>query len=159
MIGFKFDEVMTGEHIFCGGQNDGLKGFMEFRVRWGGHLSEMLGVLTGSAVLSLHGRMWVDGIANNEKCRGTLELAYREGRITYTIHFYGLVYGHGWQPLTFTGSKTGIRPWNLHRTHTTCHGQIWMRDGTVVSESTTHFRLRTMPAFLASFRLMTKETQ
>ena len=158
MINFTFDEKMTGWHRLLDGRRGSDQAFMEFHVRWGGPIKALLGVLTGSAVLPLRGFMIADGItAPRSQCHGTLELAYREGRITYTIHFHGYVNGHGRQPLTFTGSKTNIRPWNLHKTHTTCRGKIRMRDGTVVSESTTYFRLRTMPAFLASFRLR-KET-
>lgn len=145
MIGFKFDEVMTGTCRISGEDR-----FMEFRVRWGGPLKELLGILTGSAILPLSGTMTIDGICVNEPCEGTIELAYREGRIGYDISFIAPPLGIRYR---FCGSKKGIRPWNLHRTHTTCYGVV---RGLGTVDAVLYFRLRTLPAFLASFRLTTE---
>jgi hypothetical protein len=126
---------------------------MFFRVLWGTrHLWPYL--RPGSpAFLSnfLEGTVTVGGLIQAAPCRGTLDLLYfKEGKIRYTFDFKG----PSGTPYRYVGEKVNIRPWNLHRTHTTCYGAITdLSTGKDISKSTLYFKLGTLPAFLGSFRL------
>jgi len=62
--------------------------------------------------------------------------------------------GGGPRRCRYLGEKRGLRPWNLHRTHTICYGEISdVATGEVISDSVVRFDLRELPAFLASLRL------
>lgn len=151
-LGFKMNEVMTGTHCFEPGFGDPGDKFIEFRVTWGPkHLGEWLNPVGGKFMYNdMEGVVTVEGLCENAPVVGSLELLYfTEAKIRYTFTFEvdGAEY-------LFIGEKINIRPWNLHRTHTTCYGTLSERDtGRVVSKSTTYFRMKTMPAFLASVRL------
>ena len=122
-LSFKFDEVMTGElqHRW-----DGDKEPMEFTVTWGGPVHWLTKILCGGVQFPLRGRISAGRFAQDKPCKGTIELAYMEGRITYKIRFYGRV-GDRFEDLRFIGSKTGIRPWNLHRNRVECHVLVGAR--------------------------------
>jgi len=150
-LGFRMDEVMTGTHRF-GDDAFSDNHFMEFRVTWGpDDLKHWLNPFgNGFMKQSLSGTITVGGLCENRPCEGQLCLEYHKGRIKYEFVFYvdGVEY-------LFVGEKAGIRPWNLHVSHTTCYGVLTeYKSGRLVSESVTHFRFATLPAFLSSFRFV-----
>jgi hypothetical protein len=151
-LGFVMDEVMTGTHEFEPGFGERGAKFMEFRVVWGPrHVSEFANPLGGKFMYTdLSGTVTVEGLCQDAPCDGSLELLYfTEGKIRYTFAFEA-----DGKEYLFIGEKTDIRPWNLHRTHTTCYGTLSERNsGRLVSKSVTYFRFRTVPAFVASLRL------
>lgn len=150
-LGFRMDEVMTGTHRF-GDDAISANHFMEFRVTWGPDdvRSWINPFSRGFMKQPLSGVVTVGGLCENRPCEGELSLEYHKGRIRYEFFFIvdGVYY-------TFVGEKIGIRPWNLHDSHTTCYGALTETEsGQLVSESVTHFRLATLPAFLKSFRFV-----
>lgn len=153
MIGFKMDEVMTGTHYFQDRKTGLIKSDLpfSFEITWGP--DSVLRWLNpfGKSFLSqpLYGHMFVGEMCDRVYCMGTLYLEYWKGQIRYEIFFR-----HGGHNYKYEGIKKKIRPWNLHRTHTTCYGKIRdLSTGSIVSSSVVHFRLNTMPKFLTSFRL------
>jgi len=151
-VGFEMDEVMTGTHRFEGGAGPAGELELTFRVTWGTASLWPYFDPRSPAFLSncLRGTVTVGGLVENAVCAGKLDLRYfQEGKLRYTFDFVGT----GGEPYHFVGEKVGIRPWNLHRTHTTCYGVITDAAGQVVSRSVTYFRLSAIPAFLRSFRL------
>jgi hypothetical protein len=151
-LGFLMDEVMTGTHEFEPGFGEPGQKFMEFRGSWGPkHLTEFLNPLGGRFFYNdMTGHVTVEGLCDRAPFVGSLELLYfSEGKIRYTFTFEV----NGTEYL-YIGEKRDIRPWNLHRTHTTCYGTLSERDtGRLVSKSITYFRLRSAPQFMASVRL------
>lgn len=151
-VGFRVDEVMSGEHEFEPAFGLAGKRPMEFRVTWGadrvGEWGNPFGA--GFMVNDLAGTVSIQGLCEKTPCRGTLELRYfRDRTIRYTFEF--AVNGTGYR---YVGEKVHILPWNLPWSHTTCYGRVVDKaTGELVSTSVTHFRLRTAPAFLASVRL------
>jgi hypothetical protein len=125
---------------------------MEFRVTWGHpRMERFLNPLGGEfMVADLAGVVDVGGLCTAAACQGRLELRYlQEAKLRYVFDFE-----HDGKRYHFVGEKRNLRPWNLHRTHTTCYGELRDADsGILLSESVTYFRLRTAPAFMASFRL------
>jgi hypothetical protein len=52
------------------------------------------------------------------------------------------------------GEKVNLRPWNLHKTHTTCYGTITnLKTNQEISKSIVYFKFETVPEFMTSFRL------
>jgi len=152
-LGFMMDEVMSGSHHFTGGAGPEGEHPMEFRVTWGTrHLSPYLNPFGPNFMSNfLEGTLTVGGLVENAPCRGTLDLKYfSEAKIRYSFNFKG----PSGEPLSYVGEKVNIRPWNLHRTHTTCYGTITdLKTGKDISRSILYFKLDTIPAFLASVRL------
>lgn len=150
-VGFVMDEVMTGDHEFEPEFGEPGRRPMEFRSTWGPRrLSEWLNPL-GDKFLwqELTGAITVDGLCANVPATGSLELKY----FTEHILRYKLNFEVGGTAYEFVGEKVNIRPWNLPVSHTTCYGVLTeVETGRLVSKSVTHFRLKTAPAFLASFR-------
>jgi hypothetical protein len=99
----------------------------------------------------LEGTVNVGGLVTDAPCHGTLDLAYfTEAKIRYTFDFKD----EKATPYRYVGEKVNLRPWNLHKTHTTCHGTIVnLKTGKEVSKSILYFKFETLPEFLASFRL------
>jgi len=160
MLGFRFDETMSGWHILGSNLNlsdDGLDNFkqpMEFKVTWGpDNIFEWLNPFSGKFMKQpLFGNITIEGLGRDIPCKGDLELAYHKGMIRYTIFFT-----HNGTEYIYIGKKRGIKPWNLHKTHTTCYGELTARTvcgSFVVSQSITYFRLKTLPSFLKSFRFV-----
>ena len=151
-VGFKADEIMSGTHHFVGGAGPEGESPMEFRVTWGHpRLDHFLSPLREDFLVSdLAGTVTVGGLCINAPCRGRLEMRYlQEAKLRYVFDFE-----HDGKQYHYVGEKRDLRPWNLHRTHTTCYGRlVEVGSGKLVSESVTHFRLCTAPAFVASFRL------
>jgi len=148
MIGFRMDEVMSGIHTFVGKTADWP---FSFRITWGpSDILNWLNPFGGSFLTQpLHGRITVGGLCEDVYCMGNLYLEYWKGQIRYEIFFRHR--GHSYK---YEGSKIDIRPWNLHRTHTTCYGILRnVTTGEEISRSVVYFKLNTMLKFLSSFRL------
>ena len=151
-VGFKMDEVMSGEHEFEPGLGPPGRRPLVFKVTWGA--KNLANWLTpgGESFMRgpLEGTISVDGLCADAPCKGTLELRYfDEHKIRYAFEFEvsGKRYG-------FVGEKVNIWPWNLPFSHTTCFGRLTeVETGKLVSTSVTHFRAVSAPAFLLSFRL------
>ena len=163
-VGFQADEVMTGTHHFedlgnYGQPKEDLT--MEFRVSWGPKdmVKFIKDLFTGKpAIAELKGVVDIGGLCQFSPVRGTLELRYFvDATLQYDFFFSSVG-----RDFHFIGRKTNLRLWNLHRTHTTCYGELYwiggpdsiFGKGILVSRSVTYFRLRTVPAFLASFKLV-----
>lgn len=153
-IGFTMDEIMTGTHQFVEGK--GPEGIhpMEFRVTWGPENAlKWINPVGGKFMANnLKGKVDVGGMVIDADCEGTLELLYfTEQKIRYTFEFQD---DEG-KKYRYLGEKRDIRPWNLHRTHTTCYGTISdLETGEIISTGITHFRLATSLDFLLSLRLV-----
>ncbi len=151
-IGFKMDEVMTGLHEFEPRFGPAGKRPMEFRVTWGPrHLTEWSNPSGNHFMINdMKGSVTIDGLCYFEPCTGSLELRYFKDqtiRYAFTFEADGGTY-------QYVGEKVNIYPWNLFWSHTTCFGRLTRQEtGELVSTSVTHFRFRTAPAFMASFRL------
>jgi len=150
--GFRMVERMIGRHEFEPKYGPPGKQPMEFRVRWGAQrLGAWLNPLGERFMTNdLAGTVTISGLCDRAPCTGTLELRYfKDATLRYTFEFE--VDG---MPLRYVGEKVSIRPWNLPWSHTTCFGRVVRTDtGELVSTSVTHFRLRTVLTFLASFRI------
>ena len=151
-MGFRIQEVMTGQHEFEPSFGEPGRRFMEFRVFWGpGSLMEWANPFGERFMTNqMEGTVTIEGLCDAAPCSGTLELRYfRDASIRYTFEFE-----HEGVPYRYVGEKMYIRPWNLAWSHTTCYGRLTRREtGELVSVSLTHFRLRTALSFLTSFRL------
>ncbi|MBM4372525.1 MAG: hypothetical protein FJ098_12770 [Deltaproteobacteria bacterium] len=148
--GFTLHEVMTGTHEFLPGRGPEGSHPFEFRVRWGtADPARFLDPRGGAFLVNdLEGTVTAGGLCTDAACRGTLELRYLRDR---TIR-YGFTFHAGGSTFRYRGEKVNILPWNLPFSHTTCFGTLTDGDGRLVSRSVTFFRLRTVPAFLASLR-------
>jgi len=156
-VGFQMEERMAGTHRYrrdhpAGGVRAGEEHPIELRARWGHpRLAGFLSPRSGEFLTAeLEGALDAGGLCRGAAVAGTLELRYfTDASIRYRFEFLG---GDGLS-YRFSGEKRGIRPWNLHRTHTICRGTIESADREILSEVTLHFDLGELPAFLRSFRL------
>jgi len=151
-VGFLIDEVMDGSHHFVVDRDRAGEQPFVFRVTWGAkHLGKFVNPMEPEFLTAfLFGTVTIGGLCQDAPCEGSLELLYFSGaKIRYTFDFE--VDGTRYR---YVGEKRDIRPWNLHRTHTTCYGTVTdLQTGEVISESITHFRLSAAPSFVATFRL------
>jgi len=151
-LGFMMDERMTGTHRFVEGAGPAGELPMHFEVTWGNKRLERWANPLGDQFMMnwLKGAVTVGGLCENAPCEGTLELRYlQEAKIRYTFNFEA-----NGKRYHYVGEKVNIRPWNLHRTHTTCFGKITeVGTGKLISEGTLYFKLATMPQFMLSMRL------
>ncbi len=156
-IGFKADETMKGTHRFLVDlpeskvkAGDELPFF--FKITWGNQgLASFLNPLSdqhGSA--PMEGLVTAGGITGEAPLTGAMELRYfKDATIRYTFTFPAR--GRRWG---FAGEKSGIRPWNLHRSHTLLRGTLTdLESEKDVSEVEVYFQLRQLRRFLTSFRL------
>ena len=152
-FGFMLDEVMTGTHHFVNKSGPAGEHPMSFRVSWGTrHLASYINPFNPGFMSNwLEGTVTVGGLVTDAPCRGTLDLAYfTEAKIRYTFDFQD---DQG-TPYRYIGEKVNLRPWNLHKTHTTCYGTIVnLKNNKEVSKSIVYFKFETTPEFMASFRL------
>ncbi|HSA58907.1 MAG TPA: hypothetical protein VLJ37_04410 [bacterium] len=150
-LGFRIVETMTGSHEFEEGRGPKGSHPFSFEGRWGtSDLSEWLKPSSGKfLVADLEGTVTAGGLCRNAPIKGRVELRYfKDRKIRYVFEFR--VNGKAYR---FVGEKVNIRPWNLPVSHTTCYGVLTEKTtGRLVSRSVTHFRLRTIPAFLGSLR-------
>ncbi len=150
-VGFLIDEVMSGEHAFEPRFGPPEKRPMEFRVTWGAkHFSQWANPAHERfMVYDLQGSVTVDGLCYRIPCKGSLALRYFEDNtVRYSFGFQ--VDGRSYK---YLGEKRNIRLWNLPWSHTTCFGRLVLEaTGEVVSTSVTHFRMQSLPRFMASIR-------
>jgi hypothetical protein len=67
---------------------------------------------------------------------------------------YAFRFKEGGKDYKYVGEKVNIHLWNLPWSHTTCFGRLILQGtGELVSTSVTHFRIRSLPRFIASVRL------
>lgn len=150
-VGFSVEETMSGHHRFVDGKGPPGQHPMEFNVRWGP--SSIISWINpfGDKFLRhpLSGTVTVGGLCEDEPVRGYMELRYlTEQKIRYAFNF-----NVDEVPYRFYGEKRNLRPYNLHRTHTTLYGSLTNLDADeVLSESTLFFYLSTLPSMLTSFR-------
>ena len=150
--GFQIHEVMDGTHEFVSREGPAGEFPFSFELDWGcDRLADFLNPLRKERFFTAtsQGVIRVGGLVEEAPCQGTLELRYfTEAKIRYRMIFS--VEGKQYE---YIGEKVGLRPWNLHRTHTTCYGVIYeLASGKEISRSLSYFRLSTMPAFMMSFR-------
>lgn len=153
-VGFKMEEVMSGEHEFATGKQGKLP--MEFKVVWGAEsLIDWANPFEEDFMCnSLDGTVTIGGLCKDIPCTGRLELKYfTEQKICYTFYFE--VEGEAYE---FVGEKRNIYPWNLPYSHTCCFGELRkVGSNKVISNSITHFHWDTLPAFLGSFELIKEQ--
>lgn len=152
--GFQLHEQMRGTHEFvarCGPPGEWP---FSFELDWGCEsLARFLNPLERDAFMtaSCEGVMRVGGFVEEAPCSGWLELR----TLTEATIRYRLTFRAGEHAYAYIGEKLGLRPWNLHRTHTTCYGVLYeIESGREISRSLARFGLETLPAFLMSFRWM-----
>ena len=152
-LGFEARELMEGTHVFVGGAGPTGEHLIRFEVTWGTRdLRTWLNPRSPEFMTNfLRGTITAGGLVEKAPCQGVLELRYfTESKIRYRFEFQA----EGAKRYRYVGEKVDIRPWNLHRTHTTCYGTITEIDsGREISRSIVYFRLSQLPRFLASFRL------
>jgi hypothetical protein len=144
---------MSGAHEFVARHGPPGEFPMSFELDWGGdRLADFFNPLRRERFFTAAsaGVIRVGELVAEAPCRGSLELNYfSEAKIRYR-----LVFSAQGRRYEYIGEKVGIRPWNLHRTHTACYGVIYdLEDGKEISRSLTHFDPATLPAFLMSFHL------
>jgi hypothetical protein len=157
-LGFFVDEVMSGDHEFEPGCGPEGRQPLTFTVTWGRERTTPWEQVKRDRLvtLDLRGSVTVGGLCEQALCAGTLELRYFVDRkIRYTFEFE-----ERGQRYRFVGEKVNILPWNLPVSHTTCYGVLTEAEsGRLVSRSVSFFRLRTLPRFLASFRVVEPATE
>ena len=123
----------------------------EAKEKWSGQINTVTIGATKTEGGTRGRTVTVGGLVNDAPCRGTLDLAYfTEAKIRYTFDFRD---DEG-TPYRYIGEKVNLRPWNLHKTHTTCYGTIVnLKTNKEVSKSILYFKFETIPEFMASFRL------
>lgn len=155
-VGFRIDETMRGTHRFvrdfpAGKVGAGTELPLAFRATWGHPRVWEYFNPAGEAFLRspLEGRITAGGLCLEAPLAGTLELRYlQDATVRYRFEFEAR--GQLWR---YQGEKRDIRPWNLHRTHTTCYGTISeAQTGEPLSDSVTYFDLKQLPRFLLSLR-------
>lgn len=151
-FGFLINEVMTGEHAFAPAFGTPEKRPMEFRVTWGSkHIPQWANPSHDRFMVGdIRGSVTIDGLCSQSPCSGSLELRYfKDHTVRYTFSFE--VDGKSYE---YVGEKVNIHLRNLPWSHTTCFGRVVLQEtGELVSTSVTHFRMRSLPRFMASFRL------
>jgi hypothetical protein len=156
-VGFRVVEEMRGTHRFLrdyppGQVTAGTELPFAFTASWG-HRELLRYLRPGSGDFlraEMTGSVSAGGLCREAPLEGTLELRYlQDATIRYVFEFEA----QG-RTMRFDGEKRDIRPWNLHRTHTTCHGTINdVAMGEPLSDAVVHFALGGLPRFLASLRL------
>ena len=150
-LGFKMNEVMSGQHEFAPGFGPEGSYPFEFRGVWGpSSVRKWINPASDEFLVNdFEGTVTVGGFCEDVPCKGRLELKYFSGRkISYIFDFTfnGTDYH-------YLGEKVNIRLWNLPVSHTTCFGVLTEKEsGRLVSRSVTHFRLLSAPGFIASMR-------
>lgn len=126
-IGFTMEERMHGTHRFLrdfspGEVRAGTELPLALVARWGHpRAARYLNPLGGDFMRAdLEGEISAGGLCEAAPVKGELELRYlKDSTVRYRFEFAAA--GRRWR---YEGEKSGIRPWNLHRTHTTCRGRI-----------------------------------
>jgi hypothetical protein len=151
--GFQINEVMSGEHEFV--SNNGQKKHLpfEFSGTWGTRdISKWIDPSSSKFLINdFTGTVTIGGLCKDVPFKGRLELKYfSENKLRYIFDF-----SHKNKDYHYVGEKVNIRLWNLPVSHTTCFGVLTeKKTGKLISRSVTHFRLQTIPKFLASLRFV-----
>jgi len=149
-VGFRIREQMDGTHTFVDGRADPGPHPFVFRLAWGPErLRDWLDPRGGRFLWQeARGELRAGGLCDWTACAGTLALEYTRARIRYVLDFEA-----GGVAYRYQGEKRDLRPWNLHRTHTTCHGELReLERDRLVATSVVRFSLTQTPRFLASLR-------
>jgi len=149
--GYALDEEMLGTHEFEPGAGPaGLHPF-RFVVTWGSEsIRRFLQPGEQHLTATLSGTVTAGGLCADSPCQGSLRIDY------FGCHKirYDFLFETPDGPCRFVGEKVNIQAWNLPVSHTTCFGTVTrVRDGRLLSRAVVHFRLRSLPAFLASLRV------
>ena len=160
MRGFRVNEKMTGYHIFEPGfdpDSENIKDIpylMELNITWGpDNFWKWINPFNDEFMKQqLYGTITIDGIDIEIQCKGILEINLREGFIRYNILFE-----HDDVRYNYICEKNNIRPWNLHKTLTTCYGILHFRSffgDILVSKSKLNFNIKNLPKFIKSFKII-----
>jgi hypothetical protein len=156
-VGFRIEEKMKGTHRFLrnfapGNVKAGVELPFAFSARWGNQrLPSYLRPGSGDFLRAeMEGSVTAGGLCLDAPLSGALELRYfKDATVRYEFEFEA----HGIR-MRYEGEKRGIRPWNLHRSHTTCYGTVTeVESNEPLSDSVVYFELGALPGFLASLRL------
>lgn len=156
-LGFRIDETMKGTHRYLHDFEPGLVRAgtelpFSFHARWGhAHLERFLNPTSGEFLRAdLEGTVTAGGLCLEAPMQGRLELRYfQDASIRYVFEFEA--HGKRWR---YAGEKRELRPWNLHRTHTTCHGSVTeVSTDEALSDSVVRFDLADLPHFVSTLRL------
>ena len=156
-VGFRINEEMKGTHRFLrdyppGRVAAGAELPFSFSVTWG-HRELGRYLRPGSREFlcaSMDGLVTAGGLCLEAPLHGTLELRYfRDATIHYAFEFEA----QG-RRMRYDGEKRGIRPWNLHRSHTTCFGTVTeAATAEPLSDAVVHFDLGRLLPFVTGLRL------
>lgn len=158
-LGFTMVETMIGTHTFFPGFGPSGVHPMHFEVTWGSHdILQWLNPIGSHFLVNfLEGTVSVGGLVKQTICRGSLDLMYfTQAKIRYIFEFSD----SRKNTYRYVGEKIHLRPWNIHRTHTTCYGVITdLKTNQPISKSVLRFDLHTLPAFIGSFRFHLQTSQ
>ncbi len=141
---FFMDETMYGRYRMISG--DHREGRLDFTVRfgsddWAETLRTKKTVLTGTVDM--------DGFATKQPLEGYLLIdLFGDKILVYDFTFHS----DDGKLMHFFGKKY-VRYLNIPKTMTTLYGVV-EQENIPIAEVESHFRLRTLPAFLASFRVL-----
>ena len=149
--GFELWEVMSGEHEFVDGPAGKLP--FEFQIDWGAaSIVDFLNPFDEQFLSNrLSGTVTIGGLCTAAPCTGRLDLNYfSEQKIRYTFDFE--VAGTMYQ---YIGEKRNIYPWNILYSHTTCFGELRIKETRqLISTSITHFHWDTLWTSAKSFKIV-----
>jgi hypothetical protein len=155
-VGFLMTERLVGTHTYSrdyppGQVTAGTELPLSLELTWGGRrVARFLNPLSeGFMRATLEGTITAGGLCRAAAARGALTLDYfKDASIRYEMEFEA-----GGALYRFHGVKRGIRPWNLHKTHTTCYGTIVeVGSGVRLSDAVVFFPLSQLPRFIFSLR-------
>jgi hypothetical protein len=151
--GFQVHETLDGLHEFVAREGPPGEFPFSFELDWGPEsLMDFLNPVARDAffIARSRGVIRVGELAQEADCRGTLEFrCFSEAKIRYRLYFS--VENARYE---YIGEKIGLRPWNLHKTLSTCYGVLYeLETGKEVSRSRSSFRISRVPSFLYSFTL------
>lgn len=149
MLGFQMTETMEGYHWLPAISEERYP--LVFTAEWGTIDIKSFFNPKDMKFLKcwLKGRITAQGICEDAKTRGYLDLNYPLGTIKYEFNFAA----HG-RMFLLTGEKVNIKPWNLATSHTTCYTTIINDADELVSRGVVFFKPKRIIPFLRSFRLV-----
>jgi hypothetical protein len=156
--GFRVRERMDGVHEFAAREGPAGEFPFSLHLGWGPErFFDFLNPMARDTFLTAESRgvIRAGGLVEEADCQGTLEFRYvPEAKIRYRLYF-----SVGKSDYEYIGEKTGLRPWNLVRTHTTCYGVLYeLGSGKEISRSLLRFRLSTLPSMIHSFTVTGPES-
>lgn len=152
--GFQVSETMKGTHQLVGGSE---RRPIRFDATWScPSLARLVDPQHPEFfTFDMTGTITAEGLCEGKSLDGYLSVEYfSEARIRYAFSFQANGVNH-----RFEGAKDGMRPWNLHRTHTILNGEIRTTPNELVSTARLSFSLFDLPAMALSFRPILQETE